>query len=91
MYEKHRDFFEQGSAGLFGLELIRAVEFRKLSATEDKCFILYHTNKDGDMCLSMDNDAYMRVNLFAHARRPKRARRDAAMAASLRIFQMYRH
>jgi hypothetical protein len=59
--------------------------------TEDKCFILYHTNKEGDLCLTMDNDAYMRVNLFSHARRPTRARRDAAMAASLSIFQMYHH
>jgi hypothetical protein len=89
MYEKHRDFFENGRAGLFGLELIRAVEFRKLSVGEDKCFMLYHTNKKGHMCLTMDNDAYMQVNLFPHARRPTRSRRDAAMAASLRIFQMY--
>jgi hypothetical protein len=89
MYEKHRDFFENGRAGLFGLELIRAVEFRKLSVAEDKCFILYHTNKDGDLCLTMDSDAFTLVNIFAHARRPKRPRRDAAMAASLRIFQMY--
>jgi hypothetical protein len=87
MFQKHREFFGMGEMDF--LSFVQAVGYRKLSSDEEKSFIVYHTSSDGDMCLTLDSDANNKVTLYGHPRRPVRVRRDAALAASLRIFQIF--
>jgi hypothetical protein len=57
-FELGRDYFEQGRVGHNVLALIQYLEFRKLSATEDICYIIYHTDRNEDLCLTMGNHIY---------------------------------